>query len=363
MNIVINERGSILITTLWIMAILTLLAMGIGFRASLEVRLAKYSVDRLEARYLAKAGVVKARQLLADDKKSYDTLYECGIALEEEMRPEALFGAEWNKLGTGNFSVHYAVTREPAAEEEEEEYEEYGPLGGIRKVYGMMDEERKININMRKLTRTRKTTLQTRREYRAILGRLLPEPDGEEALTKDELIDGIIDWQDADPIGNAENSYYEGLERPYKSKNKDFEFTEELLLVRGVTRTLFDKIKDYITVYGEGKVNVNTAPAEVLIAIIPNPEIVNSIIKDRSGPDNVEGTDDDGWKNIQSFTGYLRTRIKNPAGYAKYLTVTSDNFRIISHGSAAGGVGAVITCVVKRKAKESGGGFLYYSEE
>ena len=62
-----TNKGSILITTLWIMAILALLAMGIGFRASLEVRLSKYNMDKLQARYLAKAGIEKAKEYLSQD--------------------------------------------------------------------------------------------------------------------------------------------------------------------------------------------------------------------------------------------------------------------------------------------------------
>ena len=101
-----SNKGSILITTLWIIAILSLLAMGIGFRSSLEVRLSKYNMDKLQAQYLAKAGIEKARErLLNDGHPDYDTLYECGISLEDEETPESIFGAQSNKLGDGSFSV------------------------------------------------------------------------------------------------------------------------------------------------------------------------------------------------------------------------------------------------------------------
>lgn len=319
-----NARGSILITTLWIMAILSLLAMGIGFRASLEVRLSKYAMDKLEARYLAKAGIVKMRERILEDKKPYDTLYECGIKLDEDQTLEDVFGAEANRLGNGSFSVD------------------------------ILDEERKININMKNMTEG---------EYRNIMGRLtgsvFSELEEEGLPPQVNLITAILHWQ-----GKAVSTAFEHgpEEHPYKPKKAEFEFIEELLLVKGVTRRMFDGIKDYVTVYGEGKMNVNTAPREVLIAIIPNPEIVDYIISGRNGSDKEEATDDDGWKNISAFTAYLGARIDNPAAYSKYFTVKSDNFRIISRGNA-GRVETVITCVMDKKAAEKKEPFAYYHEE
>ncbi len=51
------RKGTILITTAWILAILTLFAVGIGFRVGLEIRLTGYRLDKLKALYIAKAGI------------------------------------------------------------------------------------------------------------------------------------------------------------------------------------------------------------------------------------------------------------------------------------------------------------------
>ncbi|MCQ9207481.1 MAG: general secretion pathway protein GspK, partial [Omnitrophica bacterium] len=235
---------------------------------------------------------------------------------------------------------------------------------GLTEVYGVEDEERKINMNMSKLTQGNKT------EYTKILERLLPDPEGEEVLTRNDVINAIIDWQDTDgPVGDAENSYYEGLEHPYKCKNSDFDFIEELLLVKGVTPAFFEKIKDSITVYSEGKVNVNTAPAEVLTAILAYTELVEEVIKYRNGTDGEEGTEDDKfWTNANSFTIFLKNKglkSENANEIKQYFTTKSDNFRITSHGTV-GKVTSRITCVVKRESgskKEKRATYEYYHEE
>lgn len=334
-----KNKGSILITTLWIMAILSVLALGIGFRSSLEVRLAKFSMDRIETRYLAKAGIVKAKAYLAEDNKKYDYLYECGIALKEEETPENIFGAEYNGLGAGSFYVEVS------------------------------DEERKININMSKLSPDNKAN------YRKILNNLLPDPGvtEEETLTeiisaKSDIIDAILDWQDKDSVGNAENRYYGALEHPHKCKNKDFELVEELLLLKGMTPEYFGKIKDSVTVYGEGKLNVNTASFDALRAIIVHPEFTEKVVEHRKGGDGAEGTADDRfWRSAPEFSAFLASvGMTDTSAIERYFTVTSDYFRIASHGNA-GKVKSTITCVVSRKAvseKEKAENiFEYYREE
>ena len=342
MNTRTSPKGSVLLTTLWITAILTLLAMGIGFRASLEVRLAKYNMDKLQARFLAKAGITKAAEYLSDDKNNSDTLYECGISLGTEETPEGVFNAE---LGGGDFSVHYTTAEEIEVEGEE------GVTTTPKKYYGMMDEERKVNINVSKLIPEGVTD--KRNEYRRILRRLFPEP-AEGEFEKEDIINAMLDWQDADLAGDGEKRYYQGLEHPYECKNRDFDLIEEMLLVRGVTREFFDAIKDYITVYGEGKININTATRKVLTAIVKDPVIVDDLIfKHRQGADGVEGTEDDGKLTQIAFI---------PQEERQYFDFKSGHFRVSSYGNVRR-VKSLITAVLKRDVKKDEGKFAYYHEE
>jgi len=344
-----SDRGSILITTLWIMAILSLLAIGIGFRASLEIRLSKFSMDRLKARYVAKAGIVKSLGYMEDDENKIDTLYECGISFEkkEEDVLKAMFGEESNKLKRGAFSVHYEVEVES------------GDEGEIttKRMYGLVDEERKLNINIRKLTQNESITKETRKDFVTMLDRLLPDPEGE--IEKGAMINALVDWQDPDDLplqDGAEKTYYESLEFPYQCKNKDLEIPEELLLIKGMTREYFGKIRDHITVYGIGKINVNTAPKEVLMAVLGYEQLATAATEERNGTDKEEGTKDDRyWQTVGAFTGFLKSKFENMKktidAKSKYFTVTSDNFRIMSHGKVDK-VEVLITCVIKKVSEE-----------
>jgi general secretion pathway protein K len=111
--------------------------------------------------------------------------------------------------------------------------------------------------------------------------------------------DSIQDWIDPDdatrPAG-AESDYYQGLTPPYNAKNAPIDNIEELQLIRGVTPELFKGgsanpnapyqrhrlgfgaapgqaveypfgLRDVLTPYSNGRVNVNTASSNVLACI------------------------------------------------------------------------------------------------
>jgi hypothetical protein len=78
--------------------------------------------------------------------------------------------------------------------------------------------------------------------------------------------------------------------RPFSQK-------EEVLLAEGMTRALFESIKDYITVFGDSKININTVRPEVLAALGFDQELIDVLAryrKESAGPDGKQGTDDDG---------------------------------------------------------------------
>jgi type II secretory pathway component PulK len=68
---------------------------------------------------------------------------------------------------------------------------------------------------------------------------------------------------------------------------------DELLLVKGITPEVFEKIKEYVTIYGNGKVNINTASVAALLAIGLDQKLANKVVSFRSGVDGVWGTSDD----------------------------------------------------------------------
>lgn len=330
-----------MITTLWIVAIISLLALGVGFRSSLDVRLSKYNLDKLRASYLARAGILKAQESILSDASFYDSLYQCGFTLSGQEVPKDLFGNDPEQLEKGDFSVHY--TYQDIADQK---YLIYGPL----------DEERKVNINLSK------TAPAVKSEYVRILKGLSP-------LMTEDVISAIIDWQDSDSAGDAEEDYYAFLEYPYQCKNDDFSVVEELLLVKGMTNELYEDIKEYITTYSNGKININTASEIVINALINDQQntytvFIEKVLQHRRGPDEVLGTADDG---IFLNTGDLRLlaqeseeeqRINSLTGF---LTFKSSNYRIISHADYDK-VQREIECVFYKDPAQSTLKVKYYHE-
>jgi len=83
-------------------------------------------------------------------------------------------------------------------------------------------------------------------------------------------------------------------EKINSSKLRPFHFKEEILLVEDITEEIFDQCKYLITVYGSGKVNINTASGEALKALGMDEQLVNTILDFRKGKDYNEATGDDG---------------------------------------------------------------------
>jgi len=145
----------------------------------------------------------------------------------------------------------------------------------------MIDEERKININTASAT---------------VLEALFQDQASLTPSQAKEIADSIIDWRDTDDVkreNGAEGAYYQSLPSPYPCKNARFDILEELMLIKGVRPESLQTIRDFITVYGDGRVNINTASYPVLHALGVSEILAEKIIRCRTGSDEIEGTEDD----------------------------------------------------------------------
>ncbi|MFQ5427886.1 MAG: type II secretion system minor pseudopilin GspK [Thermodesulfobacteriota bacterium] len=92
----------------------------------------------------------------------------------------------------------------------------------------------------------------------------------------------LADWIDSDDSmrkDGAENSdYYMRQSPPYMSKGGPLSTVEELYLVKGYGEEEIKKLRDFITVNTDGKVNINTAPHEVIKAL--SSEITDDMARD-----------------------------------------------------------------------------------
>jgi general secretion pathway protein K len=177
------------------------------------------------------------------------------------------------------------------------------------------------------------------------------------------VIDAIIDWQDSDelPQGTGAESYYYAARKPsYKVRNSPMMTTGELLLIKGIEREMlflppsarssfvpegYGALNDYVTVYGDGRININTAAFPVLLSLSRDMDesIVEDILDYRQD-NHFEQTSD--LKNVETVSAILYDEV------APIITVKSDVFRITSTGTS-GRFMRTITAVVVR----NGGGF------
>jgi general secretion pathway protein K len=137
------------------------------------------------------------------------------------------------------------------------------------------------------------------------------------------LGDALADWLDADsepqPRNGAEDRYYLALESPYLAANRPLADLSELHLVRGFDDGVRARLRPYVTALPVvTSVNVNTAPAEVLAAIIEGLDVpqAEALVAQR---DKVY------FRGIDEFT---RALPRGLSARGEHLSVTSDYFLV-----------------------------------
>jgi general secretion pathway protein K len=223
-----GERGVALVLALAVIALLVSLVVDFSYTMMVDLTLAANLRDGQKAFYVARSGVELAKHLLQQDDPAFDSLDEDWALLAEHP---GFLSAE----DEGRFKVT------------------------------IEDEATKIPIN-KLITgdKEKKVDLVVRAQLERLFELLELDP---------ELIDPIIDWLDPDnnpqPFG-AEDAYYRGLPSPYPCKNGPLDALEELLMVKGMTKEILYGTEEskgliqYLTLYSDGKININTVSVEVL---------------------------------------------------------------------------------------------------
>jgi type II secretory pathway component PulK len=262
MRIKINNRGAILIMALWTMAFLGIIASYIGLRVRQRVDLLSRIEGRSQLRFLAEAGIRKSIVAISKEMdRSNKTLTPQGRRYLSNNE------ADFKNivLGFGHADVAYSI-KESLMEDT---------------YYGVVDEESKINLNT--------VPLET-------LSNLFMNAGSVHADQAHQIAQAIVDWRgehSAELVGFESDNYYSNLAHSYEQKRAPFELPDELLLVRGMTPDIYKNILPFITVYGDGVVNINTASQEVLSALGLSIDVVQKILLVREGADHREKTEDD----------------------------------------------------------------------
>jgi len=218
-----NDKGFALIMTLWVMVFLIVMVTSFTLSSRWALTSTLNFKQETEAYYLALAGYdIAIHYLMNDSNKNVDLVDTNGVFIvdrEHEPLPE--------KISLYNGEVTIRIT----------------------------DEQARLNLNMLSQQRLIK----------------LLEYTGIEEDRLNDIVDSLIDWIDPDDLhrlNGAEDEYYE--EFGYESKDGPLDVPEELLLVKGIDDDVFygsdtyTGLKDFITVYGNNAMNVNTVSEKML---------------------------------------------------------------------------------------------------
>ncbi|MGH7977810.1 MAG: general secretion pathway protein GspK, partial [Limisphaerales bacterium] len=183
---------------LWIVALLSVVVVSVLHTTWIDLVIVKSYGDRIQAHYLAVAGIEKAEALLyqdAQDRSHSDVNHHAKLYNDPQDFQASSFGR-------GEFTVVRRGRQDEG--------------GGI--IYGVSDEESRLNANV------------------ASSNELMQLPD----MTADVMA-SIVDWRSGTNVslpGGAEAPYYESLDPPYEPRNASYQTVRELLMVKGVTPEL-----------------------------------------------------------------------------------------------------------------------------
>lgn len=295
-----DQRGVALVLVLTALTLLTVLLTSAEDDASAELASAVTGRDALKAEYAARSGVNLSRLLIAAEptlRQAVAPLFMMmtGGKAQAPQLPvwqlaDSLIGAFNNQEGKEAFGrVMPGLSFETA--------KNVGLTGAAFQLQ-IADEDAKVNINVASQSRLDAPKIELARKLRGLLeqpqyaplfeGR---DPDGNFSdLTT--ICAAIIDWTDPDQDQDAcdawglasqsgsapaEDSYYQLLDTRYPRKNAPFDSIQELRMVRGIGDDFwatfvepdpFDPTTRSLTVWGKGKVNVNTANERVILSAI-----------------------------------------------------------------------------------------------
>lgn len=329
-----NRKSQTLIISIWVLLILTVLTVSIGHQVSMALRLSRYQKDRLKAIYLSKAGINRAIVMLENDKNntSYDTPNE-EWANNEEAFKKIMLNNNQDEFATVGYNIIDVNNQS-------------------RAIFGVVDEERKININT---------------ANHALLKALL-ESYGVAITDSESLSYNIRAWRgDTNtPLVPDDAKDYQAL--GYACKEKSFANIEELTLVKGITSEIYNKINDLITVYPVGgtlQINANTTTETVLTILVNsvalNPDekncveaVAKDIIKQREEKSFFKTTADIEIRDVVSGTSSDENLYSN---LKKQLITQSNNFLIEVTGNVSK-IKSRVTAVYNRTAQK----IIYWHE-
>jgi general secretion pathway protein K len=306
-----NNRGVALIVVILMISIIYAVTLELNRTSRASVYESANLADHVKIHYMAKSGFNCGVALLLEDKNIFDGLNE-------------------------NWAVPEVVAAKSAGLFEDE-----------RLQITITDESGKISLN--KLVNGNAYN----QDIRDLLVRLLSQPEfGLDSQKVNQIVDAIKDWIDSDDNmttgGGAESGYFINSNKSYTAKNKPLDCIDEILMISRLARELYYGTKEtpgigsYLTVYGDGKININTASVPVLKALFK--DVSPDVLVQMDAYRKTEGVDlsDPSWfKKIPSM--------ENININMGLITTKSDYFEISAVGRF-NNMTSRATGVVKRQA-------------
>lgn len=321
-----KRRGVALLATMLAVALMTILVVDFTTSTALGYRSAANQADELRAYYLAKSGVQVGLAVL--------TQSVIANSPAPNAPPQNSYHDSLDQL--------WAQPAPPV------------PVDGGLASTQIIDEERKINLNLLFDARRR----QPDQTWTPIIERVIAN-----AGASPDLLPILVDWLDPDSIesqGGAEADYYLRLMPPYEPRNGPMPTIFDLRMVKGMDDATFINLSRFLTAgpLSQTKINVNTAPPEVLAALAPelenDPSLVQSIIQARTEAPFLSTND-------------LNNRVSGvpqSQPFQRLLTTASNDYLITGEGDFAGARKRIYS-TFRRNRMNSGASFIlnYWHED
>lgn len=250
-----TERGFALVLSLFLLALLASVVTPFAFRTQVGLSAAAHRAAALQHEMAIKAGVIQAMRVLRHDTAADGLKQFPHDGLDEGW-------AEPFEIAVGPAAVRVAIRDEKSMLRINDLVTEDGLLLDLEGVQDPKDRLRRLLD-------------------------FIPDKDA----TDQELFEALVDWLDRAPDGQPEVGRFEE-----NAKNAPLYTLRELLLVPGFSHgTLYGfRLEDgspapglasfCTSRWGDGTVNPNTAPLEVLLALSPNmtPAFAETLVRARA---------------------------------------------------------------------------------
>lgn len=287
-----RQRGVALIMVLGAITILTVFLTELQTDTTAAVAGALAERDRLKAEYYAKSAVNLSRLLLASEKPIRLTVAPMAQLLLNTQRAPQIPVWEFSDMVLGAFNGGDRATM-------------FGSKVGVdistAKNVGLpgngyfnvtiIDEDSKLNINTAAAAAVPAQLIQQLQTMflQPQYATLFEQRDADDQFSDPAtLCASLIDWADPDenltncasldqPSAGSEDNIYQALGLAYRRKNAPYDSMEEVRLVRGMDDVRWanfvdpepsDPHKRLLTIWGQGGINVNTAPPLVIWASV-----------------------------------------------------------------------------------------------